>query len=227
MFTAKIKDIWENTEGRKKIFIVACTAIILLSIIRFSVWFARKHRSSGPSVYLKQLESKNTEEKKYAIYTLGQTGVVSAIPELEKILKEDPNLDIKRVAAWGMATLDKNKLLALVDCPDKDVKYIVMETLMKIDKGNIEYLVKKFSEQDEDIKQKILSYIESAAPHSYQKQLIEIAENTQEPLGIRKKSLEMLKTRDIQEIENRLWNLYYNDPNDEIKKTAYETIQRH
>lgn len=227
MFTAKIKDIWENTEGRKRIFIVACTAIILLSLIRFSVWFARKHRSSGPSVYLKQLESKNTEEKKYAIYTLGQTGVVSAIPELEKILKEDPNLDIKRVAAWSLGTLDKNKLLALVDCPDKDVKYIVMETLMKMDKGNIEYLVKKFSEQDEDIKQKILSYIEYAAPHSYQEQLIEIAEKTQEPLGIRKKSLEMLKTRDIQEIENRLWNLYYNDPNDEIKKTVYETIRRH
>jgi vacuolar-type H+-ATPase subunit C/Vma6 len=54
---------------------------------------------------------------------------------------------------------------------------------------------------------------------------MDIAEEESEDAGIRKRCLEMLRSRDIGEMENRLYNLYYNDPDEEIKKTAYDTIQ--
>jgi len=221
----RIRDFFKTLENRKALFIWICAAVILLSLLRFSLWATRKSRATGPRAYMKQLHSSSPQEKKYALYTLGQTGVKSAIPEIEQIVKEEPDVEIKRVAAWSLGTLDKEKLIAVLDSPQKEVKYIVMETLMKLDKKNIGFLVERFPGEDAETKQKILSYMESAGPSVFHEELIRIAEKNDEDRDVRKRCLEMLKTIDISDIENRLWNLYYNDADEEIKKIAYDVIQ--
>jgi len=54
---------------------------------------------------------------------------------------------------------------------------------------------------------------------------MDIAEDTEEEKKVRKKALENLKKIATKEIESRLWNLYYNDEDKEIKEISYQVIQ--
>lgn len=226
MAISKFRRFYQKIEENKKIAVWILAVIIALSLFRFCLWTTRKTRTAGPKAYMRQLNSGNAEEKKQAIYTLGKTGIKSAIPEIEQILKGDPDDGVKRVAAWSLGVLDIDRLAALLGTPQKNTKYIVMEALMKLDdKNNMAYLVQRFPEEDTEIKRKILSYIDSVYPASYQKELVKIAENSAEDKSLRLKSLEMLKKRDVRDFENRLWNLYYNDEDEDIRNKAYEILQ--
>jgi hypothetical protein len=224
----KIREFFAKAESHRKSFVIVIAVIgilLVVSLARLGFWATRRSRTSSPRAYMGKLESKNKEEKKYAIYTLGQTGVKSAIPEIEKIINGNDEEDVKRVAAWSLGTLDREKLAALLGSTRKDVKLIAMETLMKMEKTNLHYLVDRFGEEDKETKHLILGYIDRYGPGTLQEKLMDIAEEESEDAGIRKRCLEMLRSRDIGEMENRLYNLYYNDPDEEIKKTAYDTIQ--
>ena len=175
---------------------------------------------------MQQLQSSDKQEKKYAAYALGSTGVREALPALEEILKGDSDEEMKRVAAWSIGTLDAGKLVSLLELQQKDAKHIVMETLMKLDmEKNIGFLVKRLPHEDTDTKHRILSYMESAGPAPYREELVRLAEKAGEDKSLREKSLGMLKTAGIEGFENRLWNIYYNDPDEEIKKKVYDILQ--
>ncbi|MCK9266001.1 HEAT repeat domain-containing protein [bacterium] len=227
MFREKIAEFLKKAEEYKVIFIWVFVAIILISLLRFTFWFTKRGKSEGTRTYIKQLSSKDVEKRKEALYSLGQDTSKSALPKIEKMLMEDPDLGVKRVAAWSLGSLDKDKLVSLLDSKDANIKAIAIETLMKLDKENVKYLVGLFSSEGLDGKKKILSYIESSDISSYTNELMKIAERPSEVLEIRKEALNMFNKVDIQEdIESRLLNLYYNDENQEIKNLSYEVIQK-
>jgi HEAT repeat protein len=225
MFREKILEYLKKVEEYKVVFIWVCALIIVLSILRFSLWATRKNRSQSTKGYIKQLSSKNVEEKKESLYSLGQKNVKQSIPYIEKVLEEDTDVGVKRVAAWSLGSIDKDKLISFLDSKDKDVKDVVMETLIKLDKENVRYMLKKFSSEDVSTKRKILSYVSSADTATYVEELMSIVEKKDELPEIRRESLNMIKLGDIQKIEDRLWNLYYNDEDEEVKRISYEIIQ--
>lgn len=54
--------------------------------------------------------------------------------------------------------------------------------------------------------------------------IMEIAENTNEDVGIRTMAFNILKDTGTSELEGRLNSIYYNDPSSEMKELAKQTL---
>ncbi|MCS7180913.1 MAG: HEAT repeat domain-containing protein, partial [bacterium] len=149
--------------------------------------------------------------------------IKEALPEIEEIFQKDPDEEIKRVCAWSIGQIDFNKLLTYLDSSDRKIKEITFETILKIDKKNIDYLIDRFDKEDTETKLKILAYMNSP---NYQDKLLKIVENDKEEIPIRKEALNILKEKgNFAEIETSLWALYYNEQNDEMKNYVYQVIK--
>ena len=221
----KIKFFYQGLTQKRKITFWIAIGIIVLSSFRVVIWKSSRRNIPKPGKYIKQMKSTNEDEKLSAIYGAGVTGMKKSVSALEEILEKDPDVKTKRVAAWSLGKIDKNKLVEFTGSQNKEVKSIAIETLIKLDKNNISYLLEKFSHEDVQTKFKILAYIQSFQDKKYEENVMGIAENSDEQMAIRKKCLEILKDIGTPEIESRLWNLYYNDEEKEIKNLAEKTIK--
>lgn len=226
MLKERFGELYEKVEEKKKVFLCVCAALILLSGLRFFSWATRRARTAGTRAYIQQVRAGSPEEKKYALFALGQSGNERAAPEVAQALEKDSRDDVKRVAAWSLGLLDTEKLASYLSSGDRDIREIVMETLMKLDaSGNIGYLLARLEHEDREGRLRILGYMDSADKAGFASEILRIAENTREDADVRKKALEMLKTRDIEMFENRLWNIYYNDSHEGVRETARSVIQ--
>lgn len=220
-----LKEFYGNLSDKKKIVLWVSLFFILFSIIRLTVW-AGKGGVPGPRDFAKKLASNSPEEKKFAIYEVSRLGMKSAVPSLVKIIKEDAEPEIKRAAAASLGKIDREQLIALLDETQKDIKYTVMEALIKVDRGNVSHLMERFSKEDAETKMLIFSYVDSVTDILYRDKMMSIGENTEEDVKIRAEALRMTAKYEMDSgTETRLWNLYYNDPEDEIKKLAYNLIK--
>jgi len=223
----KIRKFYGELSKQKKTIGWICLAVFFISVIRLAVWQAGKGGLPGPKSYIKKLASKSPEEKKFAMYEVGRREMKTALPALEKILTEDPSEDMKRAACWSIGKIDINRLTSLLGGSQKEVKYIIMESLIKLDKGNVSILMDRFSSEDEESKLKILAYADAAGDEAAAGRMMEIAEDKQEYPAVRKAALETaIKNSSGTDIESRLWNIYYNDPNDEMKQFAREMLKK-
>ncbi len=220
-----LKDFYSKLSNKKKIVFWVSLFFILFSIIRVIGWQAGKGGVPGPRDYIKKLASGSPEVRKFAMYEVGRLELKSAVPHLIKIVKEDADLSMKRTAATSLGRIDKEQLVALLNETGKDIKYIAMEVLIRLDKENISLIMERFPEEDSETKAKILSYVGSAGIE-YKDTLLNIAEDTKEDVQIRETALQIVGKYDIDaETESRLWNLYYNDQEDKIKEIAYSLIK--
>jgi len=223
----KIRTFYRGLSRQRRIVFWVCLFVVFSSIVRVSVWQVRKGSHPGSREYVRKLASQNPNEKKFAIYEVGRRGLKSAIPSLEKIIKEDSSPEMKRAAAWGIGKIDRDKLVSLLDSAQKEVKHIIMETLMKLDRGNVSVLMDRFSSEEEGVKLEILAFADSSGREDIPARMVEIGEDTGETLKVRMAALEVAaRHMAVTDIESRLWNLYYNDKNEEMKKFSYDLIKR-
>jgi len=220
-----LKGFYSRLSDKKKIVLWVSLFFVLFSIVRIIVWQAGGG-TPGPREYIKKLASDSPEVKKFAIYEVGRRGLQTAVTPLIKIVREDPDPEVKRAAAASLGKIDIEQLAALLGETQKNVKSTVMETLIKIDKANISYILERFPEENTEIKIEMLSYIDKISGTEYGDTLLRIAEDTKEDVQVRVKALQMLGKYDIDaETESRLWNLYYNDPEANIKEIADSLIK--
>jgi len=219
----KIVQFYRSLNKRKKITLWVCIGIIFLTILRVSVWSAKKGEIPTAKTFIKQIKSQNRDEKIKGIYGAGLLKLKDALPQIEYIFQKENDEVIKRVCAWSIGQIDFNKLLSYLDSSDRKIKEITFDTLIKIDKKNVDYLIDRFDKEDKETKLKILSYMKSI---DYQDKLLKIVENSQEDIEIRKEALNILKEKGkFEEIETQLWALYYNEQNEEMKNYVYQIIR--
>ena len=219
----KIVEFYKSLDKKKRIVLWICIGIIFLTILRVSIWSAKKGKSPTLKTFIKQLRSPNKSEKIYGIYNVGNLKIKEALPEIEKIFQQETDEEIKRVCAWSIGQIDFNKLLTYLDSSDRKIKEITFETIIKIDRKNIDYLINRFDKEDKETKLKILSYMKSP---DYKDKLLKIVENIEENIDVRKEALNILKEKGkFEELETQLWALYYNEQNDEMKNYIYNTIK--
>lgn len=218
----KLIEFYKALNKQRKIVFWVCIGFIFLSIIGGFIRTAKRKNIPTSKVFIKQIKSEKKPEKIYGIYSAGNLKINQALPLIEEIFNKEQDPEIKRVCAWSIGQIDFNKLLSYLDSNDKTIKEITFETLLKIDKKNIEYIIGRFDKEDEETKLKILSYM---VEPRYEDKLMKIVEDEKETIPLRKKSLEILKKIGTSEIETRLLALYYNEKNDEIKNLLYETMK--
>lgn len=219
----KIIEFYKGLNQKRKIVFWVAVSIIFLSIVRVSVWASKRNKTPTAKKYIKHIRSEDKNEKIYGIYTVGNLKIKEVLPDIEEIFQKDQNEEIRRVCAWSIGQIDFNKLLTYLDSSDKTIKNITLETILKIDKKNIDYLIERFDKEDTETKIKILSYMKSP---EYQDKLMKIVENENEDINVRKSALEIVKNiGKPEEIETSLWALYYNEKNDEMKNYIYQVIK--
>jgi len=219
----KIVEFYRNLNKQKRIILWVCIGIIFLSILRIPISRAKNSRIPTAKTFIKQLKSENEKEKIDGIFSIGKLKIKEALPEIEDIFQKDPDPKVKRYCAWSIGQIDFNRLLTYLDSKDKTIKDITIETLLSIDKKNIEYLINRFEKEDTETKLKILSFMNS---YVYQDKLLKIMEDKNEEISVRKKALEILK--DVgkwEEIEVSLRALYYEEENGEIRNLINEVIK--
>jgi len=222
----KLKNFYNGLPKKKRIIFWVSIAFIVLSFVEIGIW--KKTRSKIPTkkLYLKKLKSPNLQEKKSAIYGVGVKNMKEAIPALKEIIEKDPDPTLKRIAAYSLGRIDRDKLLGYLSSQNKEIRDIVIETLVKLDKKNIDYLIENFDDFDIDMKFKILFYVEKYSKPYYQDKLMNIAENKDENSGIRKKAITLIGKIGNREVENRLWGLYYSEKDEKIKKIVKDVIEK-
>ncbi len=221
-----LREFYANLSDRKKIVLWVSVFFVLFSVIRITVWQTTKGGVPGPKYFAKKLASDSPEEKKFAIYEVGRLGMKSAVPSLATIIKENSDPEIKRAAAASLGKIDSDRLIALLDETKGNEKHAVMETLIKLDRKNMYLLLERFPAEDSETKKTILSFADYLSDPGHSDKILEMAENTSEDVSVRKELLGMMAGRQIDSrMETRLWNLYYHDPEDEIKKLAYTLIK--
>lgn len=222
----KIKRFYEGLSKKRKIIFWVCIGVLFISIVRISIWQATKGVSTSPRQYIKNLYSDNPEEKKVAIYEVGRMSLKRAIPDLEKILIGDEPPDVKRTAAWSIGRIEIEKLISLLDSTKGDTKEIVMETLLKLDRKNIHLLLDRFTSEDEETKLKILKFAEKSKDRDIYLKLLKMGEQKEEKISIRKQALQIaVQNLSFADTESTLWNIYYNDPEKEMKEFSYGLIK--
>jgi hypothetical protein len=220
-----LKEFYNRLSAKKKIVLWVSLFFILFSIVRIIVWQAGGG-TPGPRDYVKKLASDSPEVKKFAIYEVGRLKLDSAVSPLIKILKEDADPSMKRAAATSLGKINIEQLVALLCETDKNIKYTVMEILIRLDRTNVSYLMERFPEEDTETKIEMLSYVDSTSGIENKDTLLGITEDTKEDVQVRATALQMLGKYDIDaDTESRLWNLYYNDPEDRIKEIAYRLVK--
>ncbi|MCM8804160.1 MAG: hypothetical protein NC833_02765 [Candidatus Omnitrophica bacterium] len=218
----RIIEFYKGLNQKRKVIFWVAVGIICLSILRVSIWSAKRNKTPTAKKYIKHIKSQDENEKIYGIYTVGNLKIKEILPEIEEIFQKDQNEQVKRVCAWSIGQIDFNKLLTYLDSSDKKIKDITFETILKIDKKNVDYLIERFDKEDIETKLKILSYMKSP---EYQDKLMKIIENENEDINVRKSALEIVKNVcKWEEIETSLWALYYNEKNDEMKNYVYQVI---
>ncbi|MCM8768487.1 MAG: HEAT repeat domain-containing protein [Candidatus Omnitrophica bacterium] len=215
---------YEKLTPKKRIIFWVTVAVILLSLLRFGVWLGTRSKRPVPKTYLKLLHSKDKGARLNAIYSAGKLGLQETVPTLVELVETDPDPQVKRMAAASLGRLDENKLFELFNSQNEQVKDIALETLAKLDKRNIIKLFDEISSQNEATQMKLLDYSASLDEPDLNEKLLTLAEDTGKAVALRLKCLRLLEKKASPEMESRLMNLMYNDPEEEIRKLVKEVI---
>ncbi len=219
-----IKDFYAKLPQNKRIVFWVTIIVIVLSLFRFGLWVGLKNKKPTPKRYLKELHSRNKDARLNAIYACGVLGLKDTIAELVEILETDPDARVKRMAAASIGRLDQDKLFEIFNSQNKQVKEIALETLVRLDRKNVVKLFAGITGEDKDTQLKLLEYAATLNEPELNEKILSLAEETEKPLDLRLKCLELLKTKGTAEMEGRLLNLMYNDPEEEVKKLTKEVI---
>lgn len=217
-----ITEFYKGLDKTKKIIFWIAIGIIFLSVLNVFIWKAKIKKLPTEKKIFKQIYLPDKKKKIEGIYAIGKLKKEKYLPEIEKIFESTDDPEIKRVSAWAIGKIDINKLKGYLDSQNKKDKRLIIETLLKIDKNNIDFLVDRFSEEDKDTKLYIMSFMEK---EKYADKLMDIAEDTDQQQDVRIKALDILKKVGKSEFEPRLWNLYYNDSDEVVQREAYKTIK--
>ncbi len=222
----KIIAFYKGLSQKNRIVFWVCVAIIILSLFAVGRTIYRATVSKNPTIenYMKQIRSKDPAQRETGVYTVGLYRVKEMADTLEKIIKEDPEPKIKRVAAWSLGRIDINKLAKLLDSQNKDTKDIAMDALIKLDRNNVSYLMDRFGNEDIETKKKIIGIVDSLKKPEFNDKLMEIAENQQENDEIRLLALDVIKNTGTMDLEGRLNAIFYNDPDMQMKEAAKQTL---
>ncbi|HPO52091.1 MAG TPA: HEAT repeat domain-containing protein [bacterium] len=223
----KIKVFYRGLSQKNRIIFWVCFAVILLSLFAIGRTIYRATTSKNPTIenYMKQIRSKDPAQRETGVYTVGLYRVKEMADTLENMIHQDPEIKVKKVAAWSLGRIDINRLVKLLDSQDTDIKDIAMEALIKLDKNNVSYMMERFAKEDVETKKKILGVIDTLKKPDFNGSLIEVAENKDENAEIRLQALSILKDTGTMELEGRLNNIYYNDPATEMKEAAKHTLE--
>ncbi|HXK45314.1 MAG TPA: HEAT repeat domain-containing protein [bacterium] len=199
----------------------------MLSLFAIGRTIYRATTSKNPTIenYMKQIRSKDPAQRETGVYTVGLYRVKEMADTLENMIRQDPEIKVKKVAAWSLGRIDINRLVKLLDSQNTDIKDIAMEALIKLDKNNVSYMMERFAKEDVETKKKILGVIDTLKKPDFNGSLIEVAENKDENAEIRLQALSILKDTGTMELEGRLNNIYYNDPATEMKEAAKHTLE--
>jgi len=222
----KIIAFYKGLSQKNRIVFWVCVVIIILSLFAVGRTIYRATVSKNPTIenYMKQIRSKDPAQRETGVYTVGLYRVKEMADTLEKIIKEDPEPKIKRVAAWSLGRIDINKLAKLLDSQNKDTKDIAMDALIKLDRNNVSYLMDRFGNEDIETKKKIIGIVDSLKKPEFNDKLMEIAENQQENDEIRLLALDVIKNTGTMDLEGRLNAIFYNDPDMQMKEAAKQTL---
>ncbi|HOK80296.1 MAG TPA: HEAT repeat domain-containing protein [bacterium] len=223
----RIKVFYRGLSQKNRIIFWICFAVILLSLFAIGRTIYRATTSKNPTIenYMKQIRSKDPAQRQTGVYTVGLYRVKEMADTLENMIKQDPEIKVKRVAAWSLGRIDINRLVKLLDSNDTEIKNIAMDALIKLDKNNVSYMMERFNTEDIETRKKILSTVESLKKPDFNESLMEIAENKDENKEIRFQALNILKDTGTMELEGRLNAIYYNDPDMEMKEAAKHTLE--
>ncbi len=218
---------YRGLSQKNRIIFWICFAVILLSLFAIGRTIYRATTSKNPTIenYMKQIRSKDPAQRQTGVYTVGLYRVKEMADTLENMIKQDPEIKVKRVAAWSLGRIDINRLVKLLDSNDTEIKNIAMDALIKLDKNNVSYMMERFNTEDIETRKKILSTVESLKKPDFNESLMEIAENKDENKEIRFQALNILKDTGTMELEGRLNAIYYNDPDMEMKEAAKHTLE--
>lgn len=217
-----ITEFYKGLDKTKKIIFWVAIGIIFLSVLNVFIWKAKIKKLPTEKKIFKQIYLPDKKKKIEGIYAIGKLKKEKYLPEIEKIFESTDDSEIKRVSAWAIGKIDINKLKGYLDSQNEKDKRLIIETLLKIDKNNIDFLVDRFSKEDKDTKLYIMSFMEK---EKYADKLMDIAEDTDQQQDVRIKALDILKKVGKSEFEPRLWNLYYNDSDEVVQREAYKTIK--
>ncbi|MCX7704701.1 MAG: hypothetical protein N2115_00375 [bacterium] len=223
----KVNQFYKGLSQKNKIIFWICVAIIVLSFFVIGRTIYRATVSKNPTLenYAKQIRSKDPSQREAGVYTIGLYRVNEMVDTLENIIKQDPEIKVKRVAAWSLGRIDINRLVRFLDSQDKGIKEIAMDALIKLDKNNVSYLMERFGNEDLETKKKIIDIVDSLKKPEFNDKLLEIAENQKEDMQIRIASLDVLKKTGTMELEGRLNAIFYNDPEIQMKEAAKQTLE--
>ncbi|MCM8758182.1 MAG: HEAT repeat domain-containing protein [Candidatus Omnitrophica bacterium] len=222
----KLIQFYKGLSQKNKIIFWVCLAVIVLSLFAIGRTIYRATVSKNPTLenYTKQIRSKDPSQRETGVYTIGLYRVNEMADALETMIKEDPEIKVKKVAAWSLGRIDINRLVKLLDSKDREIKEIAMEALIKLDKNNVSYMIDRFKNEDIETKKKIIGILETLKKPEFNEKLMEIAENQQENMEIRLIALNVLKDTGTMELEGRLNAIFYNDPEMQMKEAAKQTL---
>lgn len=222
----KLVNFYKGLSQKNKIVFWVSGVVIVLSLFVIGRTIYRATVSKNPTLenYTKQIRSKDPSQREAGVYTIGLYRIKEMADTLETILKEDPEIKVKKVAAWSLGRVDLNRLVKFLDSNDRQIKEITMEALIKLDRSNVSYMMDRFKNEDVETKKKIIAVIETLQKPEFNEKLMEIAENQQENMEIRLLALNILKDKGTMELEGRLNAIFYNDPEMQIKEAAKHTL---
>lgn len=222
----KIKNFYNSLPQKKKIIFWVSIFFIIFSFLEIGIWKKTRRKILTEKFFLKKLKSPNPQERKLAIYGVGVKKMKEAVPVLEEIIEKEKDPQLKRVAAYSLGRIDNDKLIKYLSSQNKEVRDIALETLVKLDKKNIDYLLENFDDFGKDIKFGILSYVERYSKSSYQDKLMDIVEDREENIGIRKKALSIIGKIGNKNLVERLWDLYYSEEDENMKEEIKNVIKK-
>ncbi len=113
----KIIHFYKGLSQKNKIVFWICVAVIVLSLFAIGRTIYRASVSKNPTVekYTKQIRSKDPSQRETGVYTIGLYRVNEMADALETMIKEDPEIKVKKVAAWSLGRIDINRLVKFLD----------------------------------------------------------------------------------------------------------------
>jgi HEAT repeat protein len=240
-----LKEFYLSLSKKKKIIFIISVTVIFLSLIRVIAKSRVDYDRIDAKKYIRQLKSSDQTERQKAISQVGPGKIKKAIPLLEKILADDPDLNTKKNAAFSLGKLDEEKLFSKLDSSDKNIKEAVVDALLKLEKTKqavrygssslegqkdvknaINYtdrIITRFSEFNEQTKMNVLQLMNSP---QFETNLIIIVENQDESVIVRKDALRMLNNVGTNTVVGRLEKLQDDSKTpEEIRTLSRETTR--
>jgi HEAT repeat protein len=221
----KIKSFFRKLNKRQRILAYVAIGLAVITFLHLFIWNITRSNLPTQRALLKQIKTGNKYEKIAAIYGLGTTNNKRLIPVFVKILMTDTEPEVKATSAWAIGNTDKNKLIELLQTDNVDVKLIVMDTLVKMGKENIDDIVQQLDDKNLSVKTYVIGCMEKYPDPKYNEKILSVAQNPSEDINIRLGCLDILKTTGTSSMESELSALSSNDSNEGIRNKAKEVVE--